>query len=242
MARGILDSLMSATYFNASALRLLRQLVNSYFVPQVQLLLDCMSLDERTQLLFSLFLLQVTGGANFDLEMSLAEGAGLRGGYSTHHSLAARSPSPASPSPLFHQGIECGWNRLSWRVRPGHVLQNKEQCEFFGETLLSKLITARDSLRMSDCNEFSVLERFGDLFSAAIRENGTLCLSISRQRFLYFPFSDRHGSAWCMMYIEVYIDDVISLLQTRICIDFWFSLCKRLLDEEPAAETEQEVF
>merc|ERR550532_1366220 len=43
MARGILDSLMSATYFNASALRLLRQLV--------------------------------TGGANFDLEMSLAEGA-----------------------------------------------------------------------------------------------------------------------------------------------------------------------
>ena len=27
MARGILDSLMSATYFNASALRLLRQLV-----------------------------------------------------------------------------------------------------------------------------------------------------------------------------------------------------------------------
>ena len=113
MARGILDSLMSATYFNASALRLLRQLVNSYFVPQVQLLLDCMSLDERTQLLFSLFLLQVTGGANFDLEMSLAEGAGLRGGYSTHHSLAARSPSPASPSPLFHQGIECGWNRLS---------------------------------------------------------------------------------------------------------------------------------
>ena len=51
--------------------------------------------------------------------------------------------------PLFHQGIECGWNRLSWRVRPGHVLQNKEQCEFFGETLLSKLITARDSLRMS---------------------------------------------------------------------------------------------
>ena len=58
MARGILDSLMSATYFNASALRLLRQLV--------------------------------TGGANFDLEMSLAEGAGLRGGYSTSETLGAR--------------------------------------------------------------------------------------------------------------------------------------------------------
>ena len=51
MARGLLDSLMSATYFNASALKLLR--------------------------------LMVTGGATIDLEKSLAEGAGLRGGYST---------------------------------------------------------------------------------------------------------------------------------------------------------------
>ena len=59
MARGILDSLMSATYFNASALRLLRQLV--------------------------------TGGASFELEKSLAEGAGLRGGYSTPETLAARN-------------------------------------------------------------------------------------------------------------------------------------------------------
>ena len=42
MARGVLDSLMSATYFNASALKLLR--------------------------------LIVTGGANIDLEKSLAEG------------------------------------------------------------------------------------------------------------------------------------------------------------------------
>ena len=33
---------------------------------------------------------QVTGGANFELEMSLAEGAGLRGGYSTPHTLANR--------------------------------------------------------------------------------------------------------------------------------------------------------
>merc|ERR1719336_3073718 len=59
MARGVLDSLMSATYFNASALRLLRQLV--------------------------------TGGASFALEKSLAEGAGLRGGYSTPETLAARN-------------------------------------------------------------------------------------------------------------------------------------------------------
>ena len=59
MARGILDSLMSATYFNASALRVLRQLV--------------------------------TGGASFELEKSLAEGAGLRGGYSTPETLEARN-------------------------------------------------------------------------------------------------------------------------------------------------------
>ena len=32
----------------------------------------------------------VTGGANIDLEKSLAEGAGLRGGYSTPATLAAR--------------------------------------------------------------------------------------------------------------------------------------------------------
>ena len=60
MARGILDSLMSATYFNASALRLLRQLV--------------------------------TGGASFELEKSLAEGAGLRGGYSTPETLVSTAP------------------------------------------------------------------------------------------------------------------------------------------------------
>ena len=51
MARGVLDSLMSATYFNASLLKVLRLLV--------------------------------TGGATIELEKSLAEGAGLRGGYST---------------------------------------------------------------------------------------------------------------------------------------------------------------
>ena len=58
MARGLLDSLMSATFFNASSLRLLRQLV--------------------------------TGGASFELEKSLAEGAGLRGGYTTAKSQEQR--------------------------------------------------------------------------------------------------------------------------------------------------------
>merc|ERR1712240_425984 len=59
MARGLLDSLMSATFFNASALRILRQLV--------------------------------TGGASFELEKSLAEGAGLMGGYSTEKSMEQRN-------------------------------------------------------------------------------------------------------------------------------------------------------
>ena len=58
VARGILDSLMSTTYFNASALRLIR--------------------------------LWVTGGATIELELALAEGAGLRGGYSTPDSLEKR--------------------------------------------------------------------------------------------------------------------------------------------------------
>ena len=39
MARGILDSLMSATYFNASALRLLRLLVTGKNILQIQCLL-----------------------------------------------------------------------------------------------------------------------------------------------------------------------------------------------------------
>jgi len=58
LARGILDSLMSTTYFNASALRLIRS--------------------------------WVTGGATIELELALAEGAGLRGGYSTPDSLKRR--------------------------------------------------------------------------------------------------------------------------------------------------------
>ena len=59
IARGILDSLVSTTYFNASALRLIR--------------------------------LWVTGGATIELELALAEGAGLRGGYSTPESLTKRN-------------------------------------------------------------------------------------------------------------------------------------------------------
>lgn len=59
IARGILDSLVSTTYFNASALRLIR--------------------------------LWVTGGATIELELALAEGAGLRGGYSTPESLSKRN-------------------------------------------------------------------------------------------------------------------------------------------------------
>ncbi|CAJ0590766.1 unnamed protein product [Cylicocyclus nassatus] len=57
-AISVLDSLMSTTYFNDSALTLIRTLV--------------------------------TGGATPELELILAEGAGLRGGYSTPETLANR--------------------------------------------------------------------------------------------------------------------------------------------------------
>lgn len=103
MARGILDSLMSATYFNASALRVLRQLV--------------------------------TGGASFELEKSLAEGAGLRGGYSTPETIEARN-----------------------RVR-------------VEEIILKDSVWARFA-------QYGA--RYADLYAAAIREHGTLCLAIYR--------------------------------------------------------------
>ena len=103
MARGVLDSLMSATYFNASALKLLRLLV--------------------------------TGGATIELEKSLAEGAGLRGGYSTEE-------------------LEQSKNRI--RVEE---------------------IVLRES-RWSRYADNGV--RFADLYVAALRDNGTLCLGITR--------------------------------------------------------------
>lgn len=68
LARGILDSLMSTTYFNASALRLIRS--------------------------------WVTGGATIELELALAEGAGLRGGYSTPETLLSRDRFKVDQVPL----------------------------------------------------------------------------------------------------------------------------------------------
>ena len=103
MAKGILDSLMSATYFNASALKLLRQLV--------------------------------TGGATIELEKSLAEGAGLRGGYSTPEVEAAKN-----------------------RIRVDEIILRESQWSRYAE----------------------YGARFSDLFSAAIKEQGTLCLAINR--------------------------------------------------------------
>jgi len=59
---------MSTTYFNASALRLIRA--------------------------------WVTGGATIELELALAEGAGLRGGYSTPQTLAKRDRFRMAHIPL----------------------------------------------------------------------------------------------------------------------------------------------
>uniref|UniRef100_A0A914EDG5 BK channel n=1 Tax=Acrobeloides nanus TaxID=290746 RepID=A0A914EDG5_9BILA len=73
-AISVLDSLMSTTYFNDSALTLIRTLV--------------------------------TGGATPELELILAEGAGLRGGYSTHETLANRDRCRISQISLLDQPYE----------------------------------------------------------------------------------------------------------------------------------------
>ena len=70
-AISVLDSLMSTTYFNDSALTLIRTLV--------------------------------TGGATPELELILAEGAGLRGGYSTHDTLKNRDRCRIAQIPI-HDG------------------------------------------------------------------------------------------------------------------------------------------
>ena len=119
MARGILDSLMSATYFNASALRLLRQLV--------------------------------TGGASFELEKSLAEGAGLRGGYSTPETLVSQ---------LWRQ-ITTDW--------PPQAARNRVRVE----TLILK------TSQWSKFAQYGA--RFSDLYSATLRDAGLLCLAIYRR-------------------------------------------------------------
>ena len=75
LARGILDSLMSTTYFNASALRLIR--------------------------------LWVTGGATIELELALAEGAGLRGGYSTTETMKNRDRFRVEKLPLAQSVFRC---------------------------------------------------------------------------------------------------------------------------------------
>ena len=76
LARGILDSLVSTSYFNASALRLIR--------------------------------LWVTGGATIELELALAEGAGLRGGYSTPESLSKRNRFRVEKLALLGSQFRCG--------------------------------------------------------------------------------------------------------------------------------------
>ncbi|KHN75697.1 Calcium-activated potassium channel slo-1 [Toxocara canis] len=73
-AISVLDSLMSTTYFNDSALTLIRTLV--------------------------------TGGATPELELILAEGAGLRGGYSTPETLGNRDRCRISQLALADQPFE----------------------------------------------------------------------------------------------------------------------------------------
>ena len=120
MARGILDSLMSATYFNASALKLLRQLV--------------------------------TGGATIELEQSLAEGAGLRGGYTTPELEQAR-------------------DRI--RLVGNYLVLILPNCD----TAVQEEIVVSDS-RWSRYSQPG--SRYADLFTALLREAGALAVGVTR--------------------------------------------------------------
>jgi potassium large conductance calcium-activated channel subfamily M alpha protein 1 len=81
-AISVLDSLMSTTYFNDSALTLIRTLV--------------------------------TGGATPELELILAEGAGLRGGYSTRETLGNRDRCRISQISLQDQPYDAIGNQSTY--------------------------------------------------------------------------------------------------------------------------------
>ncbi|GMR58488.1 hypothetical protein PMAYCL1PPCAC_28683 [Pristionchus mayeri] len=101
-AISVLDSLMSTTYFNDSALTLIRTLV--------------------------------TGGATPELELILAEGAGLRGGYSTSETLA-----------------------------------NRDRCRI-----------AQIALSDQPYDGISHHSTYGEMFSAALKYYGQLCIGLYR--------------------------------------------------------------
>ena len=165
MARGILDSLMSATYFNASALRLLRQLV--------------------------------TGGASFELEKSLAEGAGLRGGYSTPETLVSitivtLNTIIATCSHWHHYWIQSLYSTLLYSVLTVLLLSLYLQAarnRVRVETLILRTSPwsqfAQYGARLYflfriKSKSFFLPLRFSDLYSAALRDAGMLCLAIYR--------------------------------------------------------------
>ena len=126
LARGILDSLMSTTYFNASALRLIRS--------------------------------WVTGGATIELELALAEGAGLRGGYSTPDSLKRRDRFKMEKIDLKGSVFEYV-HYLAYTVVKSH----DKKSHFY---TFSHLVTGGYS--------------FGDLFGEASSKHGMLCVGLYR--------------------------------------------------------------
>ena len=144
MARGILDSLMSATYFNASALRLLRLLVTSESLYVVS---------------YHIFIRILSGGATLEVERSLSEGAGLRGGYSTSHLQTEK---------LRVRVEEIRLTQSVWR-RSAKIFF-KTQKHFFKIWSFSICI-----FRYAENGSL-----FSELFARALRDTGTLCLAINR--------------------------------------------------------------
>ena len=109
----------------------------------------------------------ITGGATPELELILAEGAGLRGGYSTPETLANRWPS--------------SWP--SWHHHDHH--------EYHHDIVTIMILIIRDRCRVGQISlsdgplaVFGEGRKYQDLFVAALRNYGMLCIGLYRSRTL----------------------------------------------------------
>ncbi|VDO55817.1 unnamed protein product [Haemonchus placei] len=172
-AISVLDSLMSTTYFNDSALTLIRTLVTGGATPELELILaegaglrggystpETLSNRDRCRVhdtyfndsALTLIRTLVTGGATPELELILAEGAGLRGGYSTPETLSNRDRCRIAQIALHdnpYEGIGVSW------VLP------------FTLTPLST-------------SAFQHNSTYGQMFTTSLKKYGQLCIGLYR--------------------------------------------------------------
>lgn len=97
----------------------------------------------------------ITGGATPELELILAEGAGLRGGYSTPESLS---------------------NRDRYYLTAGESLDPNSMLLFF------RCRVGQISLYDGPLAQFGESGKYGDLFVAALKSYGMLCIGLYRFR------------------------------------------------------------